>query len=124
MQTQLITIMARPEIPPTPESIAEAKRLNAQERERCTKETGLQFDADGKPMLHHPWPQYILANPFPAKHMLPVLTEGVDIETRVDCGEAIDALVEAHGFDAVLRSLRLVAAVNGWYLWVKDEEER
>ncbi len=54
MQTQHSTIMARPDIPLTPESIAAAKRINAQERAECTRQTGLQFDADGHPVLPHP----------------------------------------------------------------------
>ncbi len=54
MKLEHITIMARPEILLTLESIAAAKRINAQERAECTRQTGLQFDADGKPVLPHP----------------------------------------------------------------------
>ncbi len=113
MKLEHITIMARPEIPLTLESIAAAKRINEQERADCTRQTGLQFDADGHPVLP------------PAKmlRMLPVLTEGVELETRVACAEAVDGLIETFGWSSVLRSMRLVAAVNGLYLRVTTEDE-
>jgi hypothetical protein len=84
--------------PPTPESIADAKRANAQERAEVQRKTGLLFDEHGR--LRRPVPQIVPFSNLPIGH-------------RVDLQEGLDELVESYGFEEVWRGLTLIAAANG-----------
>lgn len=76
--------------PVTPESIQAAKDAAQRELDADTRRTGVQF-VNHRPVLHG----------------------GIPREVREKCGEAIDAVVEQFGLEAVIRSVQLVAAVNG-----------
>lgn len=97
---------------PTPESIAAAKAACLAEREQARKD-GVPVTDDGRLTIPELRPL----------HLVLIGNAGFSLEQRVACGEAVDALVERHGLQCVLRSMRLVAAVNGFYIRVVDDEQ-
>jgi hypothetical protein len=51
--------------------------------------------------------------PRPRRVLTMPVQRSSSLDAAVDCGEAIDLAVETFGLQAVIRSLRLVAATNG-----------
>lgn len=80
--------------PVTPESIAQAKQVQADERAA----SGLTFDGD---------------RIRPAKVLTMPVRSAQPLAVRLDVAEVIDHAVEAYGLEAVIRCVRLVAAING-----------
>lgn len=88
---------------PTPASIAAARAATAEARAQITEETGVHFREDGIPIIPHRF----------ASLKMPVLAGGMALSERVDCAEAVDAAVETYGLEAVIRAVKLLAAMNG-----------
>jgi hypothetical protein len=96
----------RQDIPCDDASLTSAKAYNASERQKCKDELGIDFDADGFAVL--PRKAHILR--------MPIGPRTLPMEQQLDLNESVDALVGQYGLAQVVRTVRLLAEMNGWHL--------
>ena len=101
MELSIAQVMPMREDPPqTVESIRLALEAQATERERVKQECGIHFDGD-RPYL----PGKVLT--------MPTSPRTLPMARQLDLNESVDALVEEYGLAQVIRTVRMLADMNG-----------
>lgn len=95
----------------TPASIAAAKASAAAEREEARK-AGIETDENG----------HLIIPELGLLRMALIENEGIPIDDRVTCSEAVEALIGQYGLRCLLRSVRVCAAVRHIEVTTRDND--